>query len=158
MYFLTRTQKTQHLFANTLSVLFIVCITNIYCICCLGQQKSWYLNILSSVLNRKWYRIFDFYSIRWFSEISGHAFVWLWQENVVLSTFASEIRYPVRLSTERTPANTNCCFRNLFILVVTYGKEPCFYQIRPNKNIARSPFLFGMGVSGMVVGITNTVF
>ena len=47
--------------------------------------------------------------------------------NVVLSTFASEIRYPVRLSTERTPANTNCCFRNLFILVVTYGKAPCFY-------------------------------
>ena len=32
--------------------------------------------------------------------------------DVVLSTFASEIRYPVRLSTERTPANTNRCFRN----------------------------------------------
>ena len=34
---------------------------------------------------------------------------------------------PVRLSTERTPANTNCCFRNKFTLVVTYGKVPCFY-------------------------------
>ena len=33
----------------------------------------------------------------------------------------------VRLSTERTPADTNCCFRNKFILVVTYGKAPCFY-------------------------------
>ena len=37
-----------------------------------------------------------------------------------------EIRYHVRLSTERTPANANCCFRNKFILVVTYGKVPCF--------------------------------
>ena len=33
----------------------------------------------------------------------------------------------VRLSTERTPTDTNCCFRNKFILVVTYGKAPCFY-------------------------------
>ena len=33
----------------------------------------------------------------------------------------------VRLSTERTPANAICCFRNKFILVVTYGKVPCFY-------------------------------
>ena len=28
------------------------------------------------------------------------------------STLGSGIRYPVRLSTERTPANANCCFRN----------------------------------------------
>ena len=33
----------------------------------------------------------------------------------------------IRLSTERTPANTNRCFRNKLILVVTYGKAPCFY-------------------------------
>ena len=43
------------------------------------------------------------------------------------STLGSGIRYSVRLSTERTPANANCCFRNKFILVVTYGKVPCFY-------------------------------
>ena len=34
---------------------------------------------------------------------------------------------PCKALSERTPANANCCFRNKFILVVTYGKWPCFY-------------------------------
>ena len=53
--------------------------------------------------------------------ITAYVFILLWR------TLVGEIRYPVRLSTERIPANANCCFRNKFILVVTYGKVPCFY-------------------------------
>ena len=35
---------------------------------------------------------------------------------------------PVRLSTERTPCYMLfVALRNKFILVVTYGKAPCFY-------------------------------
>ena len=37
------------------------------------------------------------------------------QMSMLWRTLVGEILYPVRLSTERTPANANCCFRNKFI-------------------------------------------
>ena len=47
--------------------------------------------------------------------------------NVVPSPFASEFDTRKALYWKDPLLYAICCFRNKFILVVTYGKVPCFY-------------------------------